>query len=242
MKLIFLGTGSPSSLSNHAALYINDDTLIDCGNGMYKVLLNNHIDISKIRYILITHLHMDHIFDIPLLLFGISNKNPKQKITFIGNRYLKRKIHELMKVAHPNTYKEILNKLNVSYLRCDNLHNFILDNKIRLSTFKVIHGDLKECYGYILNQDIAYTGDTTYNKNIKDIAKKVKYLITECTMTKGTIHHMGVKNIQDLSNHNKHTQFIITHMGNNSKKILSKTIFINHNVHIAKDGEIMNIK
>ena len=113
-----------------------------------RLLKNGRIADTKIRYILITHLHIDHIFDIPLLLYGIKNKNINQKITFIGNKYLKRTIYELMKIGQPNSYKSILNNLNINYIRNDNLIDFNLNNKYKISSFKVIHGELKNCYGY----------------------------------------------------------------------------------------------
>ncbi len=222
-------------------MFIDNNILIDCGNGIYKEILRNKIDIEKIRYILITHLHIDHIFDIPLLLYGIENKNPNQKITFIGNKNLKKTIYKLMKIGQPNSYKHILNNLDINYIRNDNLIDFKLGNAYKIASFKVVHGKLEDCYGYIFNNIITFTGDTSYCDSIKDISKKINYLVADSTMRKGNIHHMGVDNIKDISN-NKNLKIITTHMSVNSEKLLKKTIFINNNVELATDGKIFYIK
>ena len=52
---------------------------------------------------------------------------------------------------------------------------------------------------------------------------------------------MGVDNIKDLAK-NKDLNIITTHMSVNSEKLLEKTIFINNNVELAKDGKIFYIK
>ncbi len=240
MKIRFLGTGSISSLSNPSAFLINDNFLIDCGNGIHKALLRNDVNLKKIKYILITHLHGDHIFDIPFLLFGINKLNPGQEITFIGNKYLKKKVLTLLKEAHPTTHKKIYNNLNINFIRNDNLNDFNLEN-IKLSSFKVSHGDLKDSYGYVLD-NIAFTGDTSYCDSIKGISKKVDYIITDTTMKIGNHNHMGIDNIKDISNNNPNLKIITTHMGIESKKKLQKTLFKNNNVEIADDNKIIHIK
>lgn len=242
MKLLFLGSGSISSLSNHSAILIDDNILIDCGNGIYKALLRNKIDITKIKFILITHLHIDHIFDIPLLLYGIRHKNPSQNIIFIGNKLLKKTILSLMRIGFPNSYNEILKNLDIIYIRNDNLKSFQLTHNYNLKSFKVIHGKVKDCFGYVFNNIIALTGDTSYCESVKMISKDIKYLIVDSTMRKGNYSHMGVDNIKELSINNKNLKIIATHMSINSKKLIEKTIFVNNNVLIASDGKTFNIK
>lgn len=233
MNIFFLGTGSVSSLSNSASYLINKNILIDCGNGIYKVILNNKINIKNIEYILITHLHGDHIFDIPFLLFGIHQINPHQKLTFIGNKSLKRKVINLLKEAHPISYTKIYKDLNINFIRNENLKEFCINN-IYISSFEVIHGKLPSCYGYKLN-NVAFTGDTSYCNSIKAITKKVDYLIVDTTMVIGNNIHMGIDNIKNISNNNKNLKIITTHMGINSKFKLKKTLFKNNNVLISED-------
>ena len=146
-----------------------------------------------------------------------------------------------MKIGQPNSYKSILNNLNINYIRNDNLIDFNLNNKYKISSFKVIHGELKNCCGYTFNNIISFTGDTSYCESIKNISKRTKYLVADSTMQKGDINHMGVDNIKDLAK-NKDLNIITTHMSVNSEKLLEKTIFINNNVELAKDGKIFYIK
>lgn len=240
MRIKFIGTGSVSSLSNSSSMLINDDILLDCGNGIYKALLNNNVDITKIHYIVITHLHGDHVFDIPFLLFGIAKKNPGQKITFIGNKYLKRKVLCLMREAHILSWMNLYNSIDINYIKSSFLNEKLLNNDITISSFKVIHGKLKQCYGYIFNNKLAFTGDSSYCNSVKIVATNIEYLVPDCTKKIGDSSHMGIDNIKELAK-NKKLKIITTHMGVASKEKLKKTIFRNNNVIIANDGEVFYI-
>lgn len=50
--------------------------MVDCGPGSQKQLLNSPFKASKITKILITHMHGDHVFDLPGILCTISNQQP----------------------------------------------------------------------------------------------------------------------------------------------------------------------
>lgn len=240
MKIQFLGTGSVSSLSNSASLFIDDDILIDCGNGIYKALLKAKIDIKKIRYILITHLHGDHVFDIPFLLYGLSKKNPKQKISFIGNRFLKKKILRLMKEAFPMSWWHLYYSLDINYIRNEKLNHYYIRNGIYIDSFNVHHGNFPSCFGYLINHKVAITGDCSYDEKIQEISKKASYLICDSTMRIGNSSHMGVDNIKEIAMVPQ-LKIYTTHMGVLSKSILQKTYFPYHNVFVASDYEIIYI-
>lgn len=233
MKIKFLGTGSISSLANNASLMIDDNILLDVGPGIYKILLNCKIDLIKIKYVLITHLHGDHIFDIPFLLYGIYSINKNQELIFIGPRKLERKIKILMKEAFPLSYKTIYNSLNIKFLNANSIKDFNT-GKISVSSFPVVHGRLRNCYGYILNGKLAITGDTSLCNSVIDISKKVDFLICDATRQIGDNLHMGIDNIKTLAD-NKDLKIITTHMSVNSSEKLKKTIFPYNNVIIAKD-------
>lgn len=70
MKLLFLGTGAADWLPDaktqtgefrrHSSALVDGTILIDPGAGVCDAIQEYHVDVSKIRYILVTHRHPDH--------------------------------------------------------------------------------------------------------------------------------------------------------------------------------------
>ena len=76
MRLKLIGTGSIGALQSSACTLINENILVDMPNGIVKRMKQLGVDVSKIKRILITHLHGDHFLDIPFLC----SKNFLQKV------------------------------------------------------------------------------------------------------------------------------------------------------------------
>ena len=78
MKLYFLGTGSqkPSKTRNVTSIALilqtNKYILFDCGEGTQQQILKSNISLTNLHSIFITHLHGDHIFGLPGLLFSMN--------------------------------------------------------------------------------------------------------------------------------------------------------------------------
>ena len=72
MKVELVGTGAIYSKYNSACTLVNGEMLVDVPNGVLKQLINSHHYPEKIDKILITHMHGDHIADIPFLLIYLT--------------------------------------------------------------------------------------------------------------------------------------------------------------------------
>ena len=68
MKINFIGTGSIGAKQMSASALIDEEILIDMPNGVVKKIKQLNYDVSKIKVILITHLHGDHFLDIPFFM------------------------------------------------------------------------------------------------------------------------------------------------------------------------------
>lgn len=71
MKIMFLGSGSsvPDVGNDCPCFLINEKYLVDCGYNVLSALRENKCDISKIEYIIFTHMHHDHYIGLAGLLF-----------------------------------------------------------------------------------------------------------------------------------------------------------------------------
>ena len=96
MKITLIGTGAMYTKYNSASTLINEDLIVDMPNGTVKQLLKRNFDLTKIKTILVTHLHGDHTADIPFFIKYIFNcKKLKETINIIGPKGTKEKIVEL---------------------------------------------------------------------------------------------------------------------------------------------------
>ena len=74
MRLDILGCGTiiqyPPDLKNNSGYLIDRELLFDCGGGILRALRETGLNPASLRYIFLSHYHLDHVADIPLLLMA----------------------------------------------------------------------------------------------------------------------------------------------------------------------------
>lgn len=104
MEITMLGTSCmvPTKERNVQGIYVEykgEGILIDCGEGTQRQMNIAGINRNKIRKILITHWHGDHVAGLIGLLQTISNNENPQKVTIFGPRETKERIFHLLKAV-----------------------------------------------------------------------------------------------------------------------------------------------
>ncbi len=185
MKILVLGSSGSDLPGLHLpALLIDGFILLDAGT------IGSVLDIAaqkKIRYILITHAHFDHIRGLPSFADNIINCKYKYGTTILSGRDVLNEIkaHIFNNKIWPD-FTSIPDKKNpvikfrgISSRSCAQINNY------RIYTTRVDHS--VAAYGYIIENPkghaLVYTGDTGPTARLwrKMSNHDVKALITEIT-------------------------------------------------------------
>lgn len=232
MKIKMVGTGSMISKRNPASYMINDKIMIDLPNGIVKILKNADL-FDNVEYVFITHMHGDHIFDLPFLFLDRYKSNRKL-IVVISPRWLK-KIKELVKLAFPREYYGIFYNSKITFI--NNADVYKIDDLV-INGIKVEHGQMKPSYGYVVKEkdkQVTFTGDTSLCQSVLLAANESDYLIGDCTLKVGNDKHMGVDNIKFLLKNYSNLKIVPSHTSINAKEALLK--INNDNLIIKEDME-----
>ncbi|MBI2298472.1 MAG: ribonuclease Z [Armatimonadetes bacterium] len=89
MRIIFLGTGSamPSprrSMPAVAIVRLGEVFLLDCGEGTQFRYRDEHLRYSRLRWLLISHLHGDHVLGLPGLLMSLQMSERTEPLEIVG--------------------------------------------------------------------------------------------------------------------------------------------------------------
>ncbi|MBQ8179619.1 MAG: ribonuclease Z [Candidatus Methanomethylophilaceae archaeon] len=108
MELLFLGTGASVPSRDRATSCIAvrvgpDIVLMDCGEGSQRQLMVSPFSFMKIRTILITHMHGDHVFGLPGLLQTMSLSGRRDPLTVYGPVGLAHGVSAMMSVTEGET-------------------------------------------------------------------------------------------------------------------------------------------
>lgn len=233
MNIELIGTGAICSKYNSACTLINNDMIVDVPNGVLKQLLNtNHIP-EKINKILITHMHGDHIADIPfLLMYMYKAKQITTKTFIIGPTSIKNRIEQLFKVYDYHFLNEISEYIKFIEL----VPNQILEDEevtYKIETVPIIHGNQKPAYGYIIEDKIGFTGDSSLCEGVEKIVKNTKTTIADCSRILGDGSHMGIDNLKYLTEKYNKT-IIATHINDETREELNKCKLCN--IVVKEDG------
>lgn len=237
MIVKIIGSGSMWTKYNSACYLIDDDIMVDFPNGACKYLYRNDLKPSMINYILLTHFHGDHYFDIPFYVLNKS-KSDNKNINIYCSKEGKKKINKIGNLAFPNSFDDASRETNITY-------NFNDRFKIKeYNIYKVLvdHGRMKPAYGYIFkNNDmyIGFTGDTAMCNSVEDMASKCTYLFCDCMFINGTMKHAGIDNLEYLSKKYPKCTFIVSHLEDNTREELKKRKI--ENVIIPEDYDVLEV-
>jgi ribonuclease Z len=101
LRFVVLGSGSavPSPERNlcSIAMKIEGDVyLIDCGEGTQRQMMKLGISYGKVKMIMITHLHGDHIYGIPGLVYTLKQAERKEPLFIVGPKGIEERVRQLV--------------------------------------------------------------------------------------------------------------------------------------------------
>jgi ribonuclease Z len=177
LEFRILGTGSatPQLQRSPSAFVVTIDNfliLIDCGEGTQFRLLQYKIKISRLRYILISHLHGDHYFGLIGLLSSLNLQRRTEQLDIFGPQGLDEIIYLQLKysgtilnfklefhITNPSDFEEILDN------DCLKINTFPLKHRIDCTGFLITKKSSKR---KIIAEKLPDNFPVTFFKMLKD--------------------------------------------------------------------------
>ena len=237
MEVIITGTGSIWSCCNSAAALVNKKIAVDFPNGNYKALLRQGIDPGDIDHVLITHMHGDHILDLPVwalrkVKFGFPETNPKIYASESMVGFLETLVHE--------SFPESLGRDVLS-----GHFDFVTEEEFEIGGVSakrvpVSHGP-HEAYGYMMSDGthtVSFSGDSCLCEGLRQMAASSDLFICETAKLKETDMHMCVSSMIGFAEEYGNCHFITTHMNDEVREEFLKRK-LPGNLTIGTDGFII---
>lgn len=169
--LNFIGRGSAfNTKEGNTCAYIKHEEsiiIIDCGENIFTRILEQNLlkDVRNV-YVIITHLHPDHVGSLGTLIFYSYYIN-KIKINIVFED-----IYELRKLLETQGVSNSI----YSIARCTDLYDLLSLNILEIEARRMQHTSELSCFGYSIKfteeKQIFYAGDT--NNLEKDLISKLE--------------------------------------------------------------------
>ena len=207
LSAIVCGSRSPFPDRDRAEACIlikagSDFYVIDIGAGSAMNLQMWPIDLSKLKGVFLSHLHSDHMSDLPGLHFNSWLAGRPSKLKVYGPEGIENltqgfeqayALDTKFRVEHHG--EEIL-PLSVAGYDPITLNSegeiIINDGNLKVTAFSVIHEPIDPAFGYRFDykgRSIVISGDTLYSKNLVNNSKKVDVLFHDA-ISLDTVHIM----------------------------------------------------
>lgn len=238
MQIKMVGTGAVYTKYNSACILVDEKLLVDAPNGILKQLLKDNNDLKKMNTILITHMHGDHTADILFILVYLNiYLKLKKKVTIVGPTGLYNKLLEIERALNFIKHDNFKDKYCIDVIELKDKEELTI-NKYKIKAYKVEHGHEKPCLGYVINDTLGITGDSTLCKGVETIVSTSKITVSDCSHINASMTHMGIySNKQLVEKYNK--KIIATHMRDETrKKLLELKI---DNIIVPNDFDVIDI-
>ncbi|MCF7885524.1 MAG: ribonuclease Z [Candidatus Marinimicrobia bacterium] len=251
MELTILGSGSaiPVADRNPAAYLLDvegETILIDSGTGACRQIAKAGRELKEINKVFYSHFHIDHIGELPSLLFAIKNSDFEAT-----NTSLKIYAHKNFKKFIDNyseLYGDWIKNPDYPYEFHPLVKPKIEFNSFTLFTFPANHNPESLIFRFETKdgKSLVYTGDTDFCQELINAAQDTDLLLTECSFpdsyeVKG---HMSPKKVKQVIELAQPKQTLLTHLypqNDNSSLIERVGCADEHKLSVAKDLDIIKI-
>ncbi len=236
MKVDIIGCSTAWTERPTSSYCINDDILVDCGEGTLKYYGRNKIDFYKIKNIFITHLHGDHTFALYNYLcqhIGYNTEEQKKSLTIYGPVGLKTHLFEMIKnfasEIDPFVIEDYVNVIELS----DFSQTLQIDN-LKVKFFKLKHGKLIDI-AYVFDDGkikIGFSGDCILTPEIENFIELSDIVYLECCSFETSASHLGLNDYKMLHKKYSNKQFYAIHCIDKIYKNYKE-----YGIEIAEDGK-----
>ncbi|MFI3307098.1 MAG: ribonuclease Z [Mycoplasmatota bacterium] len=237
MKINVIGSGTMDSSERNNSSFLLDDILIDCGMGTIKSFERQNNKVKDIKYVLITHYHADHFFDLPNLIIARKGRKETNEILYIiGPSDIKEKTEQLMYFSFNKNYS-LKEYANIEFIALEDKETFKF-NTFDIQSYNLLHGTCNPNNGYMIkkqNKVISFTGDTTLCENLYQMCEKSDIIFIDATKKEETTKgHLSYSAIKDLSKKYNNCIFYPVHRSDYE-------IESTDNIIILNDGDNLEI-
>ncbi len=250
MKLYFLGSGNgryyfSTQIRKTAGLAVEVDgkvIIVDPGGSTLLSLRNMKIDRNKIKGILVTHNHPDHVNDISMVV-EFMTENGRKKKGFV--------------IAPESVYTGTVDGSTCDYLPFSFYHQKLVKNTYRveegdtvnednfkIEVIKAVHYEPK-AVGYIINDTLTIFGDSYYYKGMEDNVRDV--VIFNYSAYSGGKYHTTAEVIAKVLSKTEPKKVIISWISKTGDMQINKTkellysVFEKEKILFVKDGLVVDL-
>lgn len=220
MKIDILGSGSIGAKNMSACTMIDGHILIDVPNGIVKYMKHLGFSVLDIDTVFITHLHGDHFFDLPFLLFEKYYAKDTKLLQIFCPKGTLEKVKLLFEVGFPGDFEKIMKIISVKFIEFDYEGSFSVDG-LDVNMKFVSHGTLPYSFGYLMQKNgkrIAFSGDTSYCEAVDFLVRNSDIAILDMSILgKGDASHMGFLDIQYFCEKYPDKKIVATHMRDSTR-------------------------
>lgn len=164
--------------------------LIDAGRGFMQRLVQAGFPMNAVTKLFVTHLHSDHVVDVPDLMLTPWSAQPERKVPLEvwgphGTRDMMRHLQEAFAfdIRMRGDVDERFSPDGIRVVAHDIREGKVYErNGVTVTAFLVTHGLVKPSYGYRIDyggRSVALSGDTSPSDNLVAFCKGVDVLIHE---------------------------------------------------------------
>jgi ribonuclease Z len=185
MDIHFLGTGSAypgSERDNTSICFSNDDyhVLVDVSGNPCRKLKQLQVDLRELDAVVFTHFHIDHIYGLPSLLWGMWLEDRRKSLRILCDYRNEKKLREWLSTMEAEQWP-IAFAIDIETFDGDRESELLSGGGMTFSCFKALHsvptvGLEVRCAGKVL----VYSSDSEINARIGEY-DHIDMLIHEAT-------------------------------------------------------------
>jgi ribonuclease BN (tRNA processing enzyme) len=232
MKIKFLGTGTLTSQDRAVSSYlIDNEMLFDIGGGTVRQLQKYKIDTSKIRNIIISHYHADHLFDLPSYIVrrNLLSENGDD-LVIIGPPDVEETVSKIRDICSSGLeHLWDFPTINIKFAGIANGETYT-DNDIDISAYSVTHAKTRPCHGYVFKQDdttIGFSGDASKCDGLDRIVEHADVLLIDANGPEPDEwgFHLGLSGVLEYAKQYPNKKFHLIHRGDYELPDLPSNVF-----------------
>jgi ribonuclease BN (tRNA processing enzyme) len=214
MELIIVGTGVgvPSLRRSSPALLIKigeELFLFDSGPGSLREIIRagfSYLDINRVFY---THFHVDHIADLPALLFAYKYPLDRREKTLpiVGPKGLKDFYSKLLSLYGAQLLSDFY-EVEIKEME----EGVLLGESWKIITRPLVH--VENCIGYRIECEgkiVVYPGDTDYTPQLLQLSEGCDVLILECSFPQKVEGHLTPSLAGEIAREVRCNTLLLTH-------------------------------